>query len=133
MTRAAYSNPPNGGRVPRLGPRMSQQLQQHKKQRDMNETSRKNLKPWKPGQSGNPKGRPLGSRHKNAEAIIRDIAADWEVNGVAALAELAKTDVAAYCKLAAGLIPKEFNLALATPMPGGLDVEDWAIALETFS
>jgi Family of unknown function (DUF5681) len=98
----------------------------------MNEISRKNLRPWKPGQSGNPKGRPLGARHKIAEAIIRDIAADWEVNGVAALAELAKTDVAAYCKLAAGLIPKEFNLALASPMPGGLDAADWQLALEVF-
>jgi hypothetical protein len=55
------------------------------------------------------------------------------VNGVAALAELAKTDVAAYCKLAAGLIPKEFNLALASPMPGGLEPDDWALALEVFS
>jgi Family of unknown function (DUF5681) len=98
----------------------------------MNEIS-KNLRPWKKGRSGNPAGRPIGSRQKIAEYIIRDIAADWQVNGVAALAELAKTDVAAYCKLAAGLIPKEFNLALASPMPGGLEPDDWALALEVFS
>lgn len=41
--------------------------------------------------------------------------------------------MAAYCKLAAGLIPKEFNLALTSPTPGGLDPDEWKIALETFA
>ena len=93
----------------------------------MNEKTKSNLKPWVKGQSGNPAGRPVGSRQKIAEYIIRDIASDWQVNGARALAELAKTDVAAYCKLAAGLIPKEFNLSVATATPGGLSSEEWSI------
>lgn len=36
-----------------------------------------NLKPWKPGQSGNPAGRPTGSR--NLRSIIRDLLEDKSV------------------------------------------------------
>jgi hypothetical protein len=37
----------------------------------------KNLKPWKPGQSGNPKGRSVGSR--NLSTIIQELLADEEL------------------------------------------------------
>lgn len=37
----------------------------------MNEKSRRNLTPWKPGQSGNPVGRKVGS--KNVSTIIREL------------------------------------------------------------
>lgn len=36
-----------------------------------------NLKPWKPGQSGNPQGRPKGSR--NLKSLIQDILTDPKV------------------------------------------------------
>jgi len=39
--------------------------------------------PWKPGESGNPAGRPLGSRNKLSESVIQDIAADWAIGGAA--------------------------------------------------
>jgi hypothetical protein len=37
----------------------------------------KNLKPWKPGQSGNPKGRRVGS--KNLTTLVREMLADEEL------------------------------------------------------
>ena len=43
------------------------------------------LIPWKPGQSGNPKGRPQGSRNKLSEQFLADVHASWQVWGRPAL------------------------------------------------
>jgi hypothetical protein len=39
--------------------------------------------------SGNPSGRPLGSKHKIAEAIIRDISDAWQEHGKSVLDRMA--------------------------------------------
>ena len=36
---------------------------------------------WKPGQSGNPRGRPKGARNKLSEALLTEVLADWEAHG----------------------------------------------------
>ena len=36
------------------------------------------LKPWQPGQSGNPKGRPVGSRNKLATLVFDEALASFE-------------------------------------------------------
>jgi hypothetical protein len=37
---------------------------------------------WKPGQTGNSPGRPRGSRDTINEAFLKDLAADWQENGI---------------------------------------------------
>ena len=37
-------------------------------------------RPFKPGQSGNPRGRPKGSRHKLSERFFAELCEDWEEN-----------------------------------------------------
>jgi len=62
------------------------------------------------GQSGNPKGRPKGSRNKFAEEFISDFLADWEKHGAATLKKCRSVDPAAYVRVAASLLPKDFNI-----------------------
>lgn len=98
----------------------------------MDELSRQRLPgnpAWKPGQSGNVNGRPLGSRQKIAEAIIRDIAAEWERSGASVLERMAKDEPAKFAQLAAGLVPKDILLSVTQRIPGGLDPDDWATTL----
>src|SRR5262245_30849453 len=70
----------------------------------------KNLIPWEPGQSGNPAGRPKGSRHKITEAFLRDFFEAWEAFGRPALVAAAWKDPVAFVKVAASLLPKEFRI-----------------------
>ena len=65
---------------------------------------------FKPGQSGNPAGRPKGSRHKLGQAFIEALHADFEVHGeqVIETVRLEKPDQ--YMKVVASLLPKEFKI-----------------------
>lgn len=70
-----------------------------------------NLKPaWKPGESGNPAGRPKGSRNKLSEDVLRDFCALWEASGFDKLMKVAKDDPATFVRLAVSLIPKQLEL-----------------------
>ena len=69
-------------------------------------------KPWlfKPGQSGNPKGRPKSSRHKLAESFIAALAKDFEAHGVEAIDKVRKDEPAQYLRVVSALVPKAFDL-----------------------
>ena len=67
------------------------------------------LIPWKPGQSGNPKGRPQGSRNKLSEEFLADVHASWQVWGQSALMTAAITDPVSYVRMVASLMPRELE------------------------
>lgn len=67
--------------------------------------------PWEPGQSGNPAGRPKGSRNKLGEAFIEALHADFQEHGPATIARVREEDPTAHVKVCAGLLPKELKLA----------------------
>lgn len=65
---------------------------------------------FKPGQSGNPDGRPKGSRNKLSTNFLNDCLEAWNNNGKAALRDMATEKPADFAKMVAGIIPKEFDL-----------------------
>jgi hypothetical protein len=72
----------------------------------------KQLTPFKPGQSGNPKGRPKGSKSKLTESFWSDFALAWEAHGAAALKKVAANEPGTFVRVAATLMPKETEVTL---------------------
>ena len=64
---------------------------------------------WKPGQSGNPKGPPPGSRRKLSEEFLADLHAAWRAYGRPALMTAAFTDPVSFVRVVASLMPKELE------------------------
>lgn len=67
---------------------------------------------WKPGQSGNPLGRPQGARSKFAEAACADALADWTANGAATLERVRATDPSTYLRVLFSIIPKDIAVLI---------------------
>jgi len=66
---------------------------------------------WKKGQSGNPAGRPIGSRDKITEAFLRDLAEDWQEHGKQAIERVYDAEPATYLRIVSALVPREHKLS----------------------
>src|SRR5258708_38099683 len=67
------------------------------------------LPAWKPGQSGNPAGRPKGSRNKLSEEFFADVLDVWTMHGKAALEKMATNETSKFVMMVASLIPRHFE------------------------
>lgn len=65
---------------------------------------------WKPGESGNPEGRPKGARSKFGEQMVKDFMENWEKNGKRVLEEAATKDPSTYLRVACAILPKVIEL-----------------------
>lgn len=66
--------------------------------------------PWKPGQSGNPAGRPKGSKNALAEHFIADLQAKWKEKGKEVIDAVIADKPADFLKVVASVIPKEVKI-----------------------
>ena len=62
---------------------------------------------WQPGQSGNPAGRPRGSRNALSEEVICALLRDFRKHGEKAIAKVRRDQPGVYLKVIALLIPRE--------------------------
>ena len=65
------------------------------------------MTPWQPGKSGNPAGRPKGSRNRLGEDFVGSLQEHFATHGDEAIERLYNSDVAAYMNVIARVIPKE--------------------------
>lgn len=76
--------------------------------------------PFKPGKSGNPNGRPLGSRHRLSEDFLKALADDFEQHGGSTIRAVREQDPATYVRVIASVLPKETSLTIEKR-----DATDW--------
>ena len=62
------------------------------------------------GTSGNPSGRPVGSRNKLSEDFLRDFCAAWSKFGTEALEYMAQHEPVKLVQAAVQILPKDFQV-----------------------
>ena len=65
---------------------------------------------WKKGQSGNPAGRPRGTRERLSKAVIEQIMTDWSKHGLKVIESVRKDKPEAYLQIVARLLPQNLEL-----------------------
>jgi hypothetical protein len=71
--------------------------------------SRTTAPPWNSGQSGNPAGRPLGSRHKLSDKFILALHDDFAEHGHAVIKKVREEHPAVYLQVIGKLVPRELH------------------------
>ena len=88
------------------------------------------MKSWKPGQSGNLNGRPVGSRSAFSAGFTRDLAEVWAEKGKASMLYTAEKQPAVFFATCARLIGPEVKLTIEQQQQGNLSPADWNLMLE---
>jgi hypothetical protein len=70
-------------------------------------------RPFAKGVSGNPAGRPVGSRNRLADSFVQDLATAWNQFGEVALKRCAQETPDKFVKIVADLMPANVNLSVS--------------------
>ncbi len=65
---------------------------------------------WKPGQSGNPKGRPKNAKQKLSDSFLADMLEAWEAKGKGAIDKVIEERPHEFLKVVAAIVPKELHV-----------------------
>ena len=85
------------------------------------------------GQSGNPAGKPPGTRTAFSQGFIRDFALVWAEEGLKAVRKVAKKSPEAFVAIAARICPNDVRLTLEQAIPGGMSLEDYSLMREVIA
>lgn len=77
---------------------------------DVTEKKLRNLIPFKPGQSGNPKGRPKGARNRLGTAFLEALECDFNKFGPQTITQVRERKPEVYMRVVADLLPREANI-----------------------
>ena len=88
---------------------------------------------WPPGKSGNPAGKPPGTRTAFSQGFIRDFALVWAEEGLEAVRKVAKKSPEAFVAIAARICPNDVRLTLEQAIPGGMSLEDYLLMREVIA
>ena len=87
-------------------------------------TKHVNGRMWPPGVSGNPNGRPLGSRTVFSQGFLKDLAGVWASHGKETIIKTAQDNPGVFFATCARLIGPEVKLTIEQTLPGNLSRED---------
>jgi hypothetical protein len=88
---------------------------------------------WPPGQSGNPGGKPPGTRTAFSQGFIRDFALVWAEEGLDAVRKVAKNSPESFVAIAARICPNDVRLTLERAIPRGMSLEDYSLMREVIA
>ena len=86
---------------------------------------------FKKGQSGNPLGRPVGSRNKLELEFLDACYANWKEHGPESLEIMRQTDVTSYCKMIASILPKHSEKTIKHDVANLSDAELISLVRDT--
>jgi Family of unknown function (DUF5681) len=85
-------------------------------------------RPFQPGQSGNPAGRPKGARSKLSESFLKALSEDFDTNGIDVIEKVRSSRPHEYLKIVAAVLPKQMQLEDLTPQRRAEDLTDDELA-----
>src|SRR5262245_65499282 len=95
-------------------------------------TKHVNGRMWQPGQSGNPNGRPVGTRQAFSAGFHRDLAEVWAKHGRTAMEKTAVDQPGVFFATCARLLPADVKLTIEQSY-AGLSIEDYLLLNEAIA
>ena len=95
-------------------------------------TKHVNGRMWPPGVSGNPNGRPVGSRTAFSHDFLKDLAEVWTAHGRAAMEKTVVDQPGVFFATCARLLPNDVRLTVEQSY-AGLSPDDFALLKEVLA
>ena len=67
---------------------------------------------WKPGESGNPAGRPVGARQALSDVVMKELVDDWVKHGIEVVQKVRETKPEVYLQVISRLLPQNMELVV---------------------